>query len=88
MSTTYPAEFKPEIIQRYEKGEFLAALSQDLHIVQSTLYQWRKQYCAIQTPTHTYTPKEFDSIHRSYKNWNTKWSYPQIRLSLKHPSPT
>lgn len=64
MSTTYPAEFKREVIQRYEKGESLTALSQELHIAQSTLYQWVKQYCSIHTPTHTYTPKEFDSIAR------------------------
>lgn len=64
MSTTYPAEFKHKVIQRYEKGESLTALSQELHIAQSTLYQWRKQYCSIHTPTRVYTPKEFDSMSK------------------------
>ena len=31
---------------------------------QSTLYQWRKAYCSIQTPNRTYTSSEFDAIFR------------------------
>lgn len=64
MPTTYPTELKVKTICRYEKGESIKALSQELHISQSTLYQWRKEYCSIKTPTRTYTPTEFDAISR------------------------
>lgn len=64
MPTIYPAEFKIETIRRYEKGESIKSLSEELHVSQSTLYQWRKEYCSIETPNRTYTPKEFDAISR------------------------
>lgn len=64
MPTTYPSELKVKTIRRYEKGESIKALSQELHISQSTLCQWRKEYCLIKTPTRTYTPAEFDAISR------------------------
>lgn len=46
MPTTYPAELKVKTIRRYEKGESIKVLSQELHISQSTLCQWRKPYIA------------------------------------------
>ena len=64
MPTTYPTELKVKTIRRYEKGESIKALSEELHISQSTLYQWRKEYCSVKTPNRTYTPKEFDAISR------------------------
>lgn len=64
MPTTYPTELKVKTIRRYEKDESIKALSQELHISQSTLYQWRKEYCSIKTPSRTYTPAEFDAIAR------------------------
>ena len=64
MPTTYPTELKVKTIRRYEKGESIKSLSQELHISQSTLYQWRKEYCSVKTPNRTYTPKEFDAISR------------------------
>lgn len=64
MPTSYPVELKVKTIRRYEKGESIKMLSQELHISQSTLYQWRKEYCSIKTPTRTYTPTEFDAISR------------------------
>lgn len=64
MPVEYPAEFKRKVIRRYEKGESIKNLSQELNIAQSTIYQWRKLYCSIQTPQRTYTPKEFDVISR------------------------
>lgn len=68
MPTTYPTELKVKTICRYEKGESIKALSQELHISQSTLYQWRKEYCSIKTSDRTYTPAEFDAIfHRLQK---------------------
>lgn len=39
-------------------------MSQELNIAQSTVYHWRKEFCSIETPQHTYTPKEFDAISR------------------------
>lgn len=64
MPTTYPTELKVKTIRRYEKGESIKALSQELHISQSALYQWRKEHCSIKAPKCTYTPKEFDAISR------------------------
>lgn len=64
MPGIYPTEFKIKTIRRYEKGESIKTLSQELHIAQSTLYHWRNKYCSIQTPNHTYTPAEFDAISR------------------------
>ena len=67
MPTTYPTEFKVKTIRLYEKGESIKALSQELHISQSTLYQWRKEYCSIEMPNRTYTPAEFDAMARRLK---------------------
>lgn len=64
MPTEYPAEFKRKVIKRYENGESIKSLNEELHISQSTIYHWRKLYCSIQTPQRTYTPKEFDAISR------------------------
>lgn len=64
MPTEYPVEFKRKVIHRYEKGETIKNLSQELNIAQSTIYHWRKLYCSIQTPQRTYTPKEIDAISR------------------------
>ena len=36
MPKEYPAEFKTKIIKRYQKGESIQSLSQELHIAQST----------------------------------------------------
>lgn len=38
MPTTYSTELKVITIRRYEKGESIKVLSQELHIAQSTLY--------------------------------------------------
>lgn len=67
MPMRYPTELKIKTIRRYKKGESIKALSEELHISQSTLYHWRKEYCSIQTPNRTYTPKEFDAISRRLK---------------------
>ncbi|SFO94005.1 Transposase InsO and inactivated derivatives [Oscillibacter sp. PC13] len=64
MPIQYPKIFIQTVIQRYEKGEEIKCLSQELHISQSTIYHWRKLYCSLQTPQRTYTPKEFDAISR------------------------
>ena len=71
MPKKYPDEFKVKAIRRYEKGESIQSLCQELHISQSTLYHWRREYCSIQTATHTYTPKEFDSSQGVFKKRNT-----------------
>lgn len=67
MPTTYPTELKVKTIRRYEKGESIKALSEEQHISQSTLYQWRKDYCSIETPNRTFTPKGFDAVCRRLK---------------------
>lgn len=50
MPATYPTEFIIKTIRRYEKGESIKTLSQELHIAQSTLYRWFQKYRTIQTP--------------------------------------
>ena len=64
MPVTYPTELKIKVIRRYEKGESIKSLSQELHVSQNTIYQWRKDYYSIQTSNRTYTPREFDAICR------------------------
>ena len=67
MPMTYPTEFKIKAVRRYENGESIKDLCQELDISQSTLYHWRNQYCTIQTPTRSYTPVEFDAIAKHLK---------------------
>ena len=64
MPIKYPVEFRVKVVHRYEKGESIKSLSEELNLSQSTLYQWRKTYCSIQTPNRTYTPSEFDAISK------------------------
>ena len=79
MPKKYPLEFKKQAIRRYEKGESIPALCQELHISQSTFYHWRNQYRSIQTSAHTYTPAEFDVLVRRLQKRSTSsllFSYP------------
>lgn len=64
MPATYPTALKVKTIRRHKKGESIKSLSEELHISQGTLYQWRKDYCSIEAPNRTYTPKEFDAVYR------------------------
>ena len=54
MPTIYPAELKVKTIRRYEKGESIKVLSQEMHISQSTLYQrTAKSFNLLQRPGKT-----------------------------------
>ena len=64
MPKEYSTKFKTEVIKRYQNGESILALSQELRIAQSTIYHWRKEYYSIKTANRTYTPKEFDALSR------------------------
>lgn len=64
MPVQYPDTFRKEVVRRYEAGESIKAISQELHISQSTLYRWRKEYRTIQAPGHSYTPADFDALSR------------------------
>ena len=64
MPKEYSTKFKTEVIKRYQNGESILALRQELCIAQSTIYHWRKEYYSIKTANRTYTPKEFDAISR------------------------
>ena len=64
MPKEYSIKFKAEVIKRYQSGESILSLSRELHIAQSTIYHWRKEYCSIKTANRTYTPKEFDALSR------------------------
>ena len=74
MPKKYPLEFKKQAIRRYEKGESIPALCQELHVSQSTFYHWRNQYRSIQTSAHTYTPAEFDALVRRLQKAEHKLS--------------
>ena len=78
MPKKYPLEFKKQAIRRYEKGESIPALCQELHISQSTFYHWRKQYHSIQASAHTYTPAEFDGLVRRLQKAEHKLSIIQL----------
>lgn len=73
MPTTYPTELKVKTIRRYEKGKSIKALSEELHISQSTLYQWRKDYCSIKTPNRTYPQRNLMLSLDASKSWSIKW---------------
>lgn len=64
MPKEYPIKFKTKVIQRYQSGESIQTLSQKLHLAQSTIYRWRKEYCSIKATNRTYTPNEFDALSR------------------------
>ena len=78
MPKKYPLEFKKQAIRRYEKGESIPALCQELHVSQSTFYYWRNQYRSIQTSAHTYTPAEFDALVRRLQKAEHKLSIIQL----------
>ena len=78
MPKKYPLEFKKQAIRRYEKGESIPVLCQELHISQSTFYHWRNQYRSIQTSAHTYTPAEFDALIRRLQKAEHKLSIIQL----------
>ena len=64
MPIKYPEAFKTNIVRRYENGEKIKDLSQELHIAQSTIYRWRKEYRTIKARKHSYTPAEFDALSK------------------------
>ena len=64
MPKEYSTKFKVEVIKRYQNGESILALSQELRIAQSTIYHWRNEFCSIKAANRTYTPKEFDALSR------------------------
>lgn len=64
MPVQYPEAFKTNIVRRYENGEKIKDLSQELHIAQSTIYRWRKEYRTIKARKHSYTPAEFDALSK------------------------
>ena len=64
MPTQYSELFKTEVIHRLENGEAIKDLNYELHISQSTIYRWRKDYRTIQAPNNTYTPARIDALSR------------------------
>lgn len=56
MPKEYSTKFKTEVIKRYQNGESILALSQELRIAQSTIYHWRKEFCSIKAANRIYTP--------------------------------
>lgn len=51
MPTEYPAEFKRKVIQRYEKGESIKTLSQELNIYQDAIFDTKeKAFSGVKIP--------------------------------------
>ena len=76
MPKKYPLEFKKQAIRRYEKGESIPALCQELHISQNTFYHWRNQYRSIQTSA---PQRNLMFLSGGFKKWSTSsllFSYP------------
>lgn len=67
MPRGYSEDFKRRVINRYENGESILALSQELGVSQGTIYRWRREYCAVQTPDRVFTPKEIGSLVQHVK---------------------
>ena len=67
MPKEYSEDFKRRVINRYENGESILSLSQELGVSQSTIYHWRREYCAFQTPDRVYTPKEINLLVKHAK---------------------
>lgn len=66
MPTTYPAEFKVKTIRRYEKGESIKTLSQELHISQSTLSASAKPLVNAVAETFFATFKREETYRKDY----------------------
>lgn len=67
MPTQYPKEFKLKTVARYERGEAISAICQNINISQGTLYRWIKEYRSIHMPQRIYTPAELDALSRKLK---------------------
>lgn len=67
MPKKYSDEFKQKVIRRYEQGESIKSMSQELHLAQSTIYRWTKELCSIETSVRKYTPAEFGG------QWDSRW---------------
>ena len=73
MPKEYSIKFKTEVIRRYQNGESILALSQELRIAQSTIYHWKKNTAPSKlqiAPTHQ---KNLMYFRGGWKNWNMKW---------------
>ncbi len=67
MPKRYSAELKMEVTFRYEQGESIKSLSQELGVAQSTIYGWLKKFHCTETSVRSYTPADFDKLVRHAK---------------------
>ena len=70
MPYTYPLEFKIKAIRRYEKGESIQSLCQELHIAQSTLYHCESSFAPSRLRRDHTRLKNLMLFHVSFKSWN------------------
>lgn len=85
MPTTYPSEFKIKTIRRYEEGESIKALSQELHIFQSTLYQWCKNTALFKCQIVPTLLQNLIQWSGSQKSWSIIWkSSINLAISLAY----
>lgn len=67
MPKEYSEDFKRRVINQYENGESILNLSQELGVAQTTIYRWRREYCAVQASGRVYTSKEIDLLVKHVK---------------------
>lgn len=57
MPKEYSTKFKTEVIKRYQNGESILALSQELRIAQSTIYHGERVLLHQSSKSYLYTER-------------------------------
>lgn len=73
MPTTYSTELKVKTIRRYEKGESIKALSQELHISTAPYTNGAKNTVRLKLPTTPTPMLNSMPFPIGCKNWNITW---------------
>lgn len=60
----YPEALKKTLAQQYENGKRVSVISAETGIPANSIYRWIKSYKLIYAENYSFTPKDFDSLHR------------------------
>lgn len=60
----YSEALKKSLAQQYENGERVSVISAETGIPANSIYRWIKSYKLIYAENYSFTPKDFDSLHR------------------------
>lgn len=83
MPKEYSTKFKAEVIKRYQNGESILALSQELRIAQSTIYHWKKNIAPLKLQIAPTRRKSLMRFHDGWKNWSMKWRSSSVPVTLQ-----